>query len=90
MLSVYLGGSTDRTYVIAQAIEIALAQDRETSRRPSAPALEGDDAWVLRDSTGQPLWRSVETTPRGCWTKKRVLVPVVAITAVALVTVLRH
>ena len=55
MLSVYLGGSTDGTYVIAQVIEIALAQDRETSRRPSAPALEGDDACVLRDATGQPL-----------------------------------
>jgi hypothetical protein len=25
----YLGGSTDRTYVIAQAIEICLAQDRD-------------------------------------------------------------
>jgi predicted transcriptional regulator len=25
----YLGGSTDRTYVIAQAIEIALAQDAD-------------------------------------------------------------
>jgi predicted transcriptional regulator len=25
----YLGGSTDRTYVIAQAIEIALRQDAE-------------------------------------------------------------
>ena len=24
----YLGGSTDRTYVMAQAIEIAIAQDR--------------------------------------------------------------
>jgi hypothetical protein len=24
----YLGGSTDRTYVVAQAIEIAMAQDR--------------------------------------------------------------
>ena len=25
----YLGGSTDRTYVITQAIEIALAQDKD-------------------------------------------------------------
>ena len=25
----YLGGSSDRTYVIAQAIEIAMAQDRD-------------------------------------------------------------
>jgi hypothetical protein len=25
----YLGGSTDRTYVMAQAIEIAMAQDRD-------------------------------------------------------------
>jgi len=38
----YLGGSTDRTYVITQAIEIALQQDAEfqktLSSRPAAPA----------------------------------------------------
>ena len=38
----YLGGSTDRTYVITQAIEIALQQDAEfqktLSARPAAPA----------------------------------------------------
>ena len=28
----FLGGSTDRTYVIAQAIEIALAQDTDFQR----------------------------------------------------------
>ena len=37
----YLGGSTDRTYVITQAIEIALQQDAEfqktLSARPAAP-----------------------------------------------------
>ncbi len=37
----YLGGSTDRTYVIIQAIEIALQQDAEfqktLSARPAAP-----------------------------------------------------
>jgi hypothetical protein len=32
----YLGGSSDRTYVIAQAIEIALAQD--TDFQKGAPA----------------------------------------------------
>ena len=38
----YLGGSTDRTYVITQAIEIALQQDvdfqKAQSARPVAPA----------------------------------------------------
>ena len=38
----YLGGSTDRTYVVTQAIEIALQQDAEfqktLSARPAAPA----------------------------------------------------
>jgi len=38
----YLGGSTDRTYVITQAIEIALQQDAEfqktLSARPAASA----------------------------------------------------
>jgi len=38
----YLGGSTDRTYVITQAIEIALQQDAEfrktLSARAAAPA----------------------------------------------------
>ena len=38
----YLGGSTDRTHVITQAIETALAQDKDfqkaLSARPGAPA----------------------------------------------------
>jgi hypothetical protein len=38
----YLGGSTDRTHVITQAIEIALAQDADfqmsLGARPKAPA----------------------------------------------------
>jgi len=38
----YLGGSTDRTHVVAQAIEIALAQDKDFQKalaaRPAAPA----------------------------------------------------
>ena len=38
----YLGGSTDRTYVITQALEIALQQDADfqkaQSSRPPAPA----------------------------------------------------
>jgi len=38
----YLGGSTDRTYVITQAIEIALQQDAEFQKtlrsRPAVPA----------------------------------------------------
>ena len=32
----HLGGSTDRTYVITQAIEIALAQDQEFQKSQSA------------------------------------------------------
>ena len=34
----YLGGSTDRTYVIAQAIEIALAQDADFQKTSNARA----------------------------------------------------
>jgi hypothetical protein len=34
----YLGGSTDRTYVIAQAIEIALAQDADFQKTSAASA----------------------------------------------------
>ena len=34
----YLGGSTDRTYVIAQAIEIALDQDADFQKASSARA----------------------------------------------------
>jgi hypothetical protein len=37
----YLGGSTDRTYVIGQAIEIALAQDRDFQRALASPAAAG-------------------------------------------------
>jgi hypothetical protein len=37
----YLGGSTDRTYVIGQAIEIALAQDRDFQRALASPATAG-------------------------------------------------
>ena len=32
----YLGGSTDRTHVIAQAIEIALAQDKDFQKALAA------------------------------------------------------
>jgi hypothetical protein len=34
----YLGGSTDRTYVMAQAIEIAMAQDRDFQKTTSRAA----------------------------------------------------
>jgi hypothetical protein len=37
----YLGGSTDRTYVIGQAIELALAQDRDFQRALASPAAAG-------------------------------------------------
>ena len=37
----YLGGSTDRTYVIGQAIEIALAQDKDFQKALAGPAGAG-------------------------------------------------
>ena len=37
----YLGGSTDRTYVIGQAIEIALAQDKDFQKALAGPAAAG-------------------------------------------------
>lgn len=51
---------------------------------------KGDNAWALRDATGQPLWSSVQTEARGFWTKKKVLLAVVVIKVAALATVLRH
>ncbi len=40
----YLGGSTDRTHVITQALEIALAQDADFQKtlttRPDAPPVD--------------------------------------------------
>jgi hypothetical protein len=33
----FLGGSTDRTYVITQSIELALAQDRDFARTLAVP-----------------------------------------------------
>ncbi len=40
----YLGGSTDRTHVVTQALEIALAQDADFQKtlttRPAAPAVD--------------------------------------------------
>ena len=35
----YLGGSTDRTYVMAQAIEIAMAQDRDFQKTLTSRAV---------------------------------------------------
>jgi len=51
---------------------------------------KGNNVWLLRDATGQPLWRSAQTEARGFWTTKRVLLAVIAIKVVALATVLRH
>lgn len=42
----------------------------------------GDDAWVLRDATGRPLWSSGRTEARGFWTKKRVLLAVIVVKVV--------
>jgi hypothetical protein len=51
---------------------------------------KGDSAWTLRDSAGQPLWASSPTEARGFWTRKKVLLVVVAAKVVLLATVLRH
>jgi hypothetical protein len=51
---------------------------------------KGDNAWTLRDSTGQPLWSSSRSEARGFWTTKRVLVAIAVVKVVALATVLRH
>jgi hypothetical protein len=51
---------------------------------------KGDNVWTLRDVTGQPLWSSVQTEMRGFWTKKKVLLTVVAVKVALLATVLRH
>jgi len=45
----YLGGSTDRTYVVTQAIEIALQQDAEFQK-------------TLSDSPASPTARRVPAT----------------------------
>ena len=39
-----------------------------------------DNTWTLRDASGEPLWSSAQSEPRGFWTKTKVL----------LATVLRH
>ena len=51
---------------------------------------KGDNAWTLRDSTGQPLWSSSRSEARGFWTTNRVLVAIAVVKVVALATVLRH
>jgi hypothetical protein len=51
---------------------------------------KGDNAWALRDATGQPLWGSVPTERRRFWTKKKVLLTVVVAKVLLLATVLRH
>jgi hypothetical protein len=51
---------------------------------------KGDSTWTLRDATGQPLWISAQPERRGFWTKKKVLLAIVAAKVVALATVLRH
>jgi hypothetical protein len=51
---------------------------------------KGESTWTLRDAIGRPLWTSAQTKARGFWTKKRVLLAIVALKAAALATVLRH
>jgi hypothetical protein len=50
---------------------------------------KGDSVWTLRDSGGQPLW-TLPPEARGFWTKKKVLIVVVAAKVALLATVLRH
>ena len=51
---------------------------------------KGDNAWALRNTAGQPLWRSAQAEPRGFWTTKKVLVLAVVAKVALLTTVLRH
>jgi len=51
---------------------------------------KADSTWTLRDTTGQPLWGSVETEARGFWTTKRVLLAAIVIKVVLVATVLHH
>jgi hypothetical protein len=51
---------------------------------------KGDITWTLRASSGQPLWMSTPTEARRFWTKKKVLLVVVAAKVALLATVLRH
>lgn len=51
---------------------------------------KADNAWALRDATGQPLWSASQTEARGFWTTKKVLLLVVVTKVVLLATVLRH
>lgn len=51
---------------------------------------KGDNAWTLRDVTGQPVWSSSQTEPRGFWTTTKVLLAVAVVKVVAIATVLRH
>jgi hypothetical protein len=56
----YLGGSTDRTHVITQAIEIALAQDKDFQK---ALAARPTPAAPWPRATAQPPFRSPCRTP---------------------------
>jgi hypothetical protein len=51
---------------------------------------KGDTMWTLRDAPGQPLWSPVQTERRGFWTKKKVLLAIIAAKVVAVATVFRH
>jgi hypothetical protein len=48
----------------------------------------GDNAWTLRDATGQPLWTSERSQERGFWTTKRVLLAGLLVKAVIVGVVL--
>ena len=54
----YLGGSTDRTYVMAQAIEIAMAQDRDFQKTLTSRA-----AVAVPDANG-PRTQTARNDPR--------------------------
>jgi hypothetical protein len=51
---------------------------------------EGDKAWTLRNTDGEPLWGPTQAKPRGFWTAKKILFIVVAVKVALLTTVLSH
>ena len=47
-----------------------------------------ENAWTLRDATGQPLWSSFRTEVRGFWTTKRIVLAALAVKAAVVAALL--
>jgi hypothetical protein len=61
----YLGGSTDRTYVMTQAIEIAMAQDRDFQKTLTSRAAGAVPCRSRDDVTAMPSYAHNDLTPGG-------------------------